>query len=433
MPSNEDIIRKAIDISDIADGTLNAQQQDKFIDLVHDSTKLLKEARMEAVDNPTGEIAKLYIGEPITRAAPAGGTEPSTGEAKPKSTKITYSTTKLVSWYDLPTDVLLRNIAQEKFEDEFFTAAAKRVANDLELLAIQGDTTAYASVDTPLGYLLRVMNGWLLQGESSHVIDADAASVSKSLFAKMYRQLPDAYKGDPDLRWVMSKSIEADWLDLVADRLTAAGDEALKGNSLAPYGIPILPVPLIPNNLTVAVDAATAAEVLGNRQGPFTFTSTAKTLKFDIDNAGAVEFSFSEGTFTTVEVANAINTAMSVDIARDSGWGELIIKSPTTGVATSEIDISAPSGNSALTVVGLTIAVTAGTDAGTDGNMPEGSRIVLTNPKNFIWIPLKKTRVFSEFKPRKDSLEVTLYNEMDIKIENLEAMVFATNVRLRTL
>jgi len=426
--TNEEIV-KAIAMSDLANGTLSPEQQDKFIDLVFDHSRLLKEVRQEPVDEAKGELAKLFIGEPITRAA---SVEPATGEAKPKTTKVSYETTRLMTWYDLPKTIFSRNIAKEGFEDSFMEAVTKRVGNDLELLAIRGDVTTYGAVDTPLGHLLRCLNGWELQTDSVHIFDAAGSSIQQGIFARMYRRLPDEYKGDPDLRWICSSSIHADYMDLIAARLTAAGDKALEGVGLKPYGIPFLEVPLIPSNKNVSITAATAGWALGTRMGPFTTTATAKTLNLDIDNAGAVEFSLTVGVLETPQVCAEINTAMGAYVARDSGFGQILIESTTTGAA-SEVDVIAPSGDSAYDVLGLTIATNAGSDAGTADNIPEGSFMWLANPKNFINVILRKTEIYSEFRPRKDAIEVTIYNEVADIIENLEAVVKCVNLRLRAL
>jgi len=425
--TNEEIA-KAIDMSDLANGELNTEQQDKFIDMVYDHTRLLKEVRHEEVDNPKGELGKMFIGEPITRDA---SVDPTAGEAKPKTTKVTYETKKVMSWYDLPTDVLFRNIAKEAFEDQFMAQVTKRIGNDLELLAIRGDQAAYSGDTTPMGFLLRVLNGWKYQSDSSHIFDAGGASIQKGVFARMSRALPEQYKGDSGLRWIASESIYQDWMDTVADRLTAAGDDALAGKGLAPYGIPFLRVPLIPSNLDVSILAASAGFALGTRQGPFTFTSADNAIELNIDAAGAIAFTMDIGTFTTSEVAAQINAAMGAYVAFTSGFGQLLLQSPTTGGA-STVEIIAEA-NDCYDVLGITVGTYTGSAAAAPANVPEGSYMFLANPKNLIHIMLKKTRLFTEFKPRADTLEVTIYNEVDDIMENNDAIVKCINLRLREL
>ena len=58
---------------------------------------------------------------------------------------------------------------------------------------------------------------------------------------------------------------------------------------------------------------------------------------------------------------------------------------------------------------------------------------MLCNPRNLIFGMLDSTRIFSEFEKNYDRIETIMYNHVDAKIENLDAMVLIDNVRLRAL
>lgn len=426
MNNNE--IAKALDMTDLANAELNPEQQKTFIDMVYDRTALLKNCRREEVDIPKGEVSKLHIGEPITVAAEVN---PTTHEAKPLTSKVSYETTKLMSWYDLPTNVLFRNIAQDQFEQVYMKAITTRIGNDLELLAIQGDKTTYAAVNTPIGYLLRNIDGYDLQTESSHVVDAGGISISKTVFAAMYRRLPDQYKNDAGLRWIVSESIFSDWADKSSDRATVGGDDALNGKGFTPYGIPFLRVPMIPSNKNVTVVTATSGWQLGTRIGPFSITTGSNDkVKVDVDNAGAVTVTLAAGVYSTSQIAAQINSGCGAHVATDNG-GALLLQSTTTGTS-SEIDVQSVA-NNAYTTLGLSIAVNAGVAAATGDTVPEGTFMWLANPMNLIFFMLKKTRLYTEFRPREDALQVTIYNEVDAKVENLESIVKCINLRLAAI
>lgn len=54
----------------------------------------------------------------------------------------------------------------------------------------------------------------------------------------------------------------------------------------------------------------------------------------------------------------------------------------------------------------------------------------LTDPKNLIWAVKREVQVFREFKPKKDSIEYTLYTRFGTAIEDGNAMVVAKNIKV---
>jgi hypothetical protein len=54
----------------------------------------------------------------------------------------------------------------------------------------------------------------------------------------------------------------------------------------------------------------------------------------------------------------------------------------------------------------------------------------LTDPKNLIWAVKREIQVFREFKPKKDSIEYTLYTRFGTAIEDGNAMVVAKNIKV---
>ena len=434
MSSNEEVIKKAISTSDLINGgQLNPEQQDRFITMVKDQAKLLKICRVEQVDNGKKDLDRMWVGEPVTRKATEDTAMADADKTQPVFDKVSISTVKVQSAYDITTETMDKNIAKEKLEQQVMDTVTKRIATDLELLGIQGDTTI--SPSSKLDYLLYTLDGWDKQTGSAHIVDVGGEYISKSVFAEMIRRMPEQYLMDPDLKWFVSKTINTDWLDTIADRATAAGDDALKGKGVNPYGYPIVELPLIPSNKTLSVTAATSGWAMGTVFGPFEIQAGVNDkLKMDVDNAGAQEITITAGVYTAAAIATAINAghASFAGVASDNGYGQLLLQSPTTG-STSEIDIQAPSAASSYTELGLTVGVNAGSDSGVADNIPEGSFIWLANPMNFVNAILGKTRMYSEFNKDKDRIEVVIYNEVDYKVENLDAIVKATNIRKRTI
>lgn len=259
------LLRKgdAISRANISGGTLNPQQSDKFLDLTFDQSVLLKIVRNERRNTPSGEINKMYIGQPITRGADifTGTKYTQTFGNALVTDKVPYETKKLLSFYIVPTEILEENIEREGFQQTLAEAAAKQLATDLEELAIYGDTTlpppgSGATEADWAHYYLRVSNdGFLKQitaANGAHYYDAQGAVFDKRLASIAWRMVPDKYKnvGKAAYRFLCSPNVEQDWRDQLADRGTALGDSNISGLAPAkPFGIEMVSIPLWPENL----------------------------------------------------------------------------------------------------------------------------------------------------------------------------------------
>jgi len=314
----------------------------------------------------------------------------------------------------------------------------ERISTDLELLGIQGDITTYTGPTDPMSRLLKRLDGWDLLTNGCHIVDADGQEVSKNLFAAMLRAMPKQFKQDPGLRWLVSDTLSNDWMNLLSERGTGVGDAALQGTGLNPFGRPMVMVPLIPDDKTLSILAATPADVKGNRFGPFAIVTGTNDQTSINNNAGAgpVVVTLTNGVHETVEIARQINVAIIAGgitdiVAQDDGEGRLEFVTNTEG-ATSQVIIAA-GGNDANATLGLTAATTSGSDAGSAGNVLEGTFVLLTNPLNLIFGMLAGTRVFSEFNKNVDQIETVVYNQIAVELENVDAVVKGTNIRRQAL
>jgi hypothetical protein len=186
--------------------------------------------------------------------------------------------------------------------------------------------------------------------------------------------------------------------------------------------------------------AATPANVKGNRFGPFTTTAVLNQL--DLDNnasLGLTTITLTVGVLETVEVARQINAALVTAwgagkdiVAQDDGEGRLEFVGTATG-ATSQVIIAATAGRDVLPTLGLTAGTTSGSAVGSAGTVYEGTFALLTNPMNLIFGMLAGTRVFSEFNKDYDRIETIVYNQVDAKVENINAIVKGVNIRRQAL
>jgi hypothetical protein len=450
MNPNETLVEKTITTANVDrtnGGQLNVQQQTRFVTLLRRYATLLPMVRFIRMTRPSMDIDKMHIGEPIT----VGASEdtPATDSIAPKFNKITLTATKVRTDWAITTEMLQTNLEQDGFEGTFMRMVGERMAHDLEDLAILGDTTTYASDNTPAGKLRRVMNGWDLLTDSAHIIDVGGGNISKAVFAAMLRQMPKEFKNDPGMRWFMGNDIAIDWIDTLSDRATGVGDAALSGSTVAPFGKPVVEVPIIPDNKVVTgLTGATAAYLLGNEYGPFELSAASNLdrLTINVNSLGVVTVTLiaddtGHTTLDAVEVAKKINDALAADgsygsayanVARVTSDSRLLLVSPTYGSASTIVIDDPDSPTYTTTLLGFEGNLSA-TGAASGGTSIDGSWMWLLNPQNLIWAILDGTRIFTEFNRDRDRIEATIFNFVALQIENLSSIVKAINIRKKPI
>jgi len=424
---NQELIEKALSTDSLLNGgALNPEQQTEFVRLTRSYSTLLSKVRFVPMNNPTETIDKMHIGEPVTEAA---SEDTDTGnQAAAKFNKISMTAFKLRTAWNITTETLQLNIERGNLEGSVFESMTERMSTDFELVAISGDQTTVGT--TPNARLLKAIDGWDLRTEEAHILDVGGASIEKGIWSAARDRLPKQYRNDPGLRFICSDSIATDWNDYLSDRGTPGGDAAIGGQRTDPQGIPLLLVPLIPDDLAVAVAGANHATVIGTQQGPFEITTGVNDkFKIDVDDAGVQTVTIAQGTYEAVRLCAKINAAVGAVVASDDAFGRIKLKSTTTGVG-SEIDIQAVA-NDCYTTLGFTVASTDGLAAA--GQELDGTFIWLCNPQNLIFGMLNETRVYSEFNKDFDRVESRVYNHICTQVENIDAIVKIKGLRRRTL
>jgi HK97 family phage major capsid protein len=251
MKSSRDIIAKAdLAVANlIADGGyLNAEQADKFIDIVIDQPTLIQTVRTVKMNSPKRKIEKIGFGNRILRAAPASGTALSDNQrARPDLGMIELETKEIIAEVWIPYDVLEDNIERGGLEDTIMTKIAQRTSLDLEELIILGDE---ASTDS----YLALTDGVIELTPTANVVDASSiTSVSKTLFKAGIQYMPTKYLRNVSMmKFYTSHHVETEYRDSLADRETILGDSKITGrNPCFAYGVPLAPCALMPNNKVV--------------------------------------------------------------------------------------------------------------------------------------------------------------------------------------
>ena len=260
MSTQREMLQKVVETSVIGagdGGILNAVQANKFLDYVFDQSVLMKTARVIRMNAPTMDIDKVDIGQRIMRKATEAIDDGV--NADPTFSKISLTTVKLRLDWELSTEGLEDNIEGDSLENHIASLMARQTANDLEDLYIHGDTT---STDP----LLKSLDGFRARArDGAHVVDAAGSNLTRELFDRALRNLPNKYlQRRNQLAWSTSSSLVQDFIwsltlangadgapspgSVLGDRLTFDGTGATGGGApatgLRPYGIPLWEVPL---------------------------------------------------------------------------------------------------------------------------------------------------------------------------------------------
>lgn len=206
--SNE-MLEKVITSSSIGtggDGFITKEQADKFIDYAWDSTVLFKEAEKRKLNSPEAEWQSVTIGARIARKATEATDDGKNVGAN--FTKVSLRTTKLRLDWELSTESLEDNIEGDNLDDHLAKLFAGQFGQDLEDLAINGDTTS----SDPL---LKTFDGWhKLATQGGRVVAGGAGTeLGRSHFNKALKAMPRKYlvrKGD--LRFYASTGLVQDYL-----------------------------------------------------------------------------------------------------------------------------------------------------------------------------------------------------------------------------
>jgi hypothetical protein len=262
--SSRDLLEKVVNTTQIGaggGGILKPRQANRFIDYLFDQSVLMKTARIVRMNAPTVEIDKVDIGQRIMRKATEGTDDGSNTD--PTFSKISMTTVKLRLDWELTTEGLEDNIEGDSLEDHVASLMARQTANDLEDLYIHGNT---ALTGDPL---LKSLDGFRKLGRTNGVVvDAAGANLTRSVFDKALRAMPNKYlQRRAQLAFSTSSSLLQDYifslsLDVAATGGPSAGsvlgdaivNQGLGGaqggaginyvNGIRPFGIPLLEVPL---------------------------------------------------------------------------------------------------------------------------------------------------------------------------------------------
>ncbi len=260
-----ELLEKVIQTSDIGTapdggGLLNNEQSNRFIDYMFDVTTLGRLVRTRRLTGNEAEIDKIGVGTRLVRKA-TEGTDTGVNVGVTFS-KVNLGTTKLRLDWELTTESLEDNLEGEALEDHIAQLMSAQAANDIEDIAINGDTTSSdLSLKAFDGWRKRLINTAGTYGVGAVVLDNLGATVTRATFNKALKNMQRKYmQRRSSLRWFVDSALVQDYLFLAQqvstdyvtpEALAQQGLEApvrTEGPSggiyARPFGVPLVEVPL---------------------------------------------------------------------------------------------------------------------------------------------------------------------------------------------
>ncbi len=254
---SNDLLQKVLDTTEVGaggGGLLNPEQATQFIDYMWDATAIVKDARRHIMRAEVADIDKVGVGTKLVRLATEAVDDGVNSEAT--FTKVSITTKKLRLDWELSSESLEDNIEGAALEDHIARLMATQFGNDVEDLAVNGDTSLTGDP------LYKSFDGWkLLALNTAHVVDAGGAAISRDVFNKLLKALPRKYKARRNmLKFYAGSQLVQDYLyslqantvegyagaiaTNVINGVVAAPSGAAGGVAVNPFGVPLMEVPL---------------------------------------------------------------------------------------------------------------------------------------------------------------------------------------------
>lgn len=235
-----------------AAGLLQPTQSRTFLRTIKEQGVLSQKMRLETPTASSGTINKLATGARLLRGAPENTDDGY--RAEPTFPTVPFATAKLRLPWEVTEDTFHENIEGEQLESDLIDEMTQQFALDIEDLEVNGDTAAGAGPDQAF---LQINNGVLKIASTLsgvHRIDAqtiNGGAISKAHFFAGSRALPNKYRQQTNLAWIMSPNRLSTWIEYLTDRATPAGDAALTqgaDGTVSIFRIPVLEPPSWPDD-----------------------------------------------------------------------------------------------------------------------------------------------------------------------------------------
>lgn len=254
MIGNRELIEKAdLQLSDLAlAGVLQPEQARAFIRTLIDESTVLPMARVVGMKNPTKLLEKIRFGNRVLRAGNEGQALTLADRAKPDLEKVELQAQLFKAEVRLNNEVLEDSIERQQLRQTVLAILGEAIARDMDEVLIRGDTT---SADP----FLAKFDG-IIRQVVSNVVPTGVAPINKTVFRDCLKALPTEFmRNKRSMRFLTSVDAELDYRDLTNARETGLGDRYLAEDVPVAYsGVPVIDVPLFPENLGVGTNETVA-------------------------------------------------------------------------------------------------------------------------------------------------------------------------------
>lgn len=368
---------------------LNTAQADKFIDYAVDESVILKASRVVRMDTPQKVIGKIGISDKILYPAQRGVALDSSKRASATPDKITLVSQEVIGEVRIHDDEIEDNIEGVAFKEHMMKMIAKKVANQLERVALYSRKVANPTD------LLQMFDGFVKEiEENGVVVDASDTAlfadryIDKEKLAKLRKSIATKYRNVLN-KWYMPDDVAIDYeIKYEASNNTV--------NKYGAFGVDFTKANIM------SVDRACAVA------SGFTATLTASPV------AGATTIVVSD------ETGASVGDQITLALGEDKEF-TTTIKSITAGTNTIELDDALPFGYTHTLSTENTITETTS----------DGGDVILTPDYNFIYGIQRDITIEPQRVARERATDFVITMRVDFKVENAEMAGILKNVKVK--
>lgn len=252
MDDNRSIIQKAdLLVADMVanGGYLEQALAREFIEVAIDESTLMPLATTIPMKSHTHRLDKMRFGSRVLRAGTEGQALIESDRVKPDLSNETLQSQLFKAEARLTDEDLEDSIEGGSLRDTIIKLLGQAVARDMDEVVIEGDTTSGDPFLAKFDGAIKLAN--------VNVVAAGSVPISKTMFKAAFKSLPTPFRRDrQNMSFFVASDSEVDYRDVVAERETGRGDQALEEwVPLRWGGIPIREVPLFPTDLGAGSDS----------------------------------------------------------------------------------------------------------------------------------------------------------------------------------
>lgn len=382
------------------DQFMNQPQVEALVDLTVSQSAWLSALTVKLRNQRSGTIPRMVIGDVVTEGVNENGG--ATIATSPDMSEVPYTCAKFqATWYLTLEDIGEARAAGEiDFDGAVRRAFAKAMGNDMARMALRGDTSIAGT--SRLNRLLNRTDGVLkkARGSARYLQTTYGSTWNRSVYAAMHRQMPDAYKDDPDLRWLLPPKLDEDFVYAMQNLGAGAAlqDQALvQRRRYAPMGVEPLLVPQWPTDqgfATLAGSTSDADAIVDDGDGTLTATVDSLFGGYSASHAGRIVRITCGATGQSEDlVATVVGGALKIMTSGSLGQSTI-----STTASEYTLDLADCTGQ------------------------------ILTNPRNLFLVLCRQFRSYRKFEQESERWRVDVFYEAATGIFNPDALVLQEGI-----